>query len=238
MNLLEFKRRLMTDPDSNDPDMVEARRTHPEQAADSDHFEAQLKSALDVTPPEDLVARIRSIPDRAEPVSRRPGWRWPVSLAATLALGMLLGVILFRSASGPAIPLGDYLAEHWAHDGRPALEAMQTSVPETELDAVMQTLDFSLGETTRQQVRFVKLCPAPDGAGAHLVLATEAGPVTVFYLPGLQARGESDLAVDGMRAWVADLETGAITVIAPPGTDGATIMEKFMAQFRAGRDNI
>lgn len=237
MNLLEFRRRLMTDPDRKDPEMADARRKHPDEAARSDRFEARLKTALDVTPPPDLVERLQRIPDEAASSPGRPGWLWPASLAATLALGILLGAFL-ATGTDEAIPLDAYLAAHWADDGEMALQAMRTSVPEAELESVMHALDFTLDPATREQVRFVKLCPAPDGVGAHLVLATDSGPVTVYYLPGLQARREADLEIDGMRAWVADLETGAISVIAPPGTDGETIMREFMSRFRVGRDNI
>ena len=235
MNLADFKRRLMTEPDREDPDMDAARREHPEAAAESDRFEAGLRRVLDIQPPPDLTERVLAIPDNAGRGGAR--WLWPASLAATLALGMLLGSILLTRDEG-AVSLDAYLAAHWAEDGEMALQAMQTSVPEAELETVMQTLDFGLGEPTREQVRFAKLCPAPDGVGAHLVLATESGPVTVYYLPGLQARREADLEVDGMRAWVADLETGAVSVIAPPGTDGETIMREFMSRFRTGRENI
>lgn len=233
MNLLEFKRRLMTDPACRDPEMADARARFPEAARAAEDFENRLQGALHVPPPADLAARLQAIPDTADDPPAAPRrWLWPASMAATLALGMLMGAILF---SGPGRPdLQEYLAHHWLDDGPQAIAAMQASVPEPALEAVTQVLDFHLVGGIREQVRFVKLCPAPDGVGAHLVLATEQGPVTVYYLPGLKTGDRQPLRINGMQAWVADLETGAVTVIAPPETDGETILEDFRRDFRAG----
>ena len=61
MNLLEFKRRLMTDPGDRSPEMRDARMAGAEfveAALESDRFETVLRSALNVPVPHGLAEKI------------------------------------------------------------------------------------------------------------------------------------------------------------------------------------
>lgn len=216
MELNEFKRRLLIDPHDKSADMRAARlrggedyRRATEQA---EAFEENLKRAASVPVPGTLAADIIGCRDQAPVPARR---YLPWAAAASVVLAVVLGVLLLRSPAPE--DLGGYLAWHWSHDGSKALTMLEDRIPEAQLASIAAEFNLDLGPNLYDRVRFVKLCPAPDGRGAHLVLATETGPVTLFYLPGLYDTDGKTMPVNGMQAWLGELETGTVAVIASPG---------------------
>ena len=82
------------------------------------------------------------------------------------------------------------------------------------------------------QVRMTKFCPTPDGAGAHIVLATASGPVTLYYMPRTRvpsspARIQLD---DGMEAVALNVERGSLAVIAESGVDTPELAREIARQ--------
>ena len=61
----------------------------------------------------------------------------------------------------------------------------------------------------------IKYCPTPDGKGVHMILNTETGPVTVFYMPDTQVTDKELLAFDNMEAILVDLQSGSAAIIGP-----------------------
>lgn len=217
MDLKEFKHRLLIDPHDKSADMKTARLRGGEEyrraAAQAEAFEESLKRAVSVPAPSGLAADIVSRRDRTPERLRR---YMPWAAAASVVLAVVLGVVMLRAPAPPG-SLDDYLAWHWSADGAKALTMLEERVPEAQLAGVLAEFNLDLGPNLYSRVRFVKLCPAPDGRGAHLVLATESGPVTLFYLPGVYGTDGQEMPVNGMRAWLGELETGTVAVIASPG---------------------
>ena len=58
-------------------------------------------------------------------------------------------------------------------------------------------------------VRYMRLCPVPNGTGWHIVLDTEAGPATLLLIPGEELSGA-----------VLDAKFGDLTARALPGGQG------------------
>lgn len=242
MNLEEFERRLTVDPRDNSADMQAARLAGGEDyrraAERAGAFDDRLRQALSVPAPSELAETVIRRRD-AEPERVRGAWYRPriaFAMAASVLLAVVLGVILLRSFHpSPSDDLAGYLAWHWSLDGEHALEMMEDGVPEARLEQFMAEFNLDLGPALHGDVRFVKLCPAPDGQGLHLVLATESGPVTLFYLPGLDSGGEIQMQVNGMEVWVTALETGAVAVIASPEQPLDSLAALVRDEFRVSR---
>lgn len=233
MELNEFKRRLLIDPHDRSAEMQAARlhggETYRRAVEQAEAFEKNLKRAISVPVPTTLAADIIGRRDRAP---GRP--RWPWAAAASVVLAVVLGVVMLRALAPPE-DLGDYLSWHWSHDGSKALTMLEDHIPEAQLASIAAEFNLDLGPNLYERVRFVKLCPAPDGRGAHLVLATEAGPVTLFYLPGLYGTDGEKMPVDGMQAWLGELETGTVAVIASPGQPIEQFASLVRNEFRVSR---
>jgi hypothetical protein len=225
MNLAEFKRRLMTDPHSRDPAFLAARKKSAEfarLAAESDAFESQLRKALQVPVPDKLAEDILLRQSMSTTPSPR---KWPLFLATAAALVLSVGVSVFvwLDSDAPAShDLAEYLAWHWELDGPAAMSASHGPASEAEhIRRIFGDLGVHVEHDLMDSIRLAKFCPTPDGAGAHVVLETADGPVTMFYMPRSQAR-EAPRQVelpDGMVGWLVNLERGSMALIAEADRD-------------------
>jgi len=224
MNLLEFKRRLMTDPGDRSREMRDARSAGEEfadAAHESDHFEILLHRALNVPAPHGLAEEV-ILRQSLESESRRRLWPQLTAVAAVLALAVALTTFMLF----PKDSMGDlqaHIAWHWQHDGPQVLAASagRLQADPDHVQQVLAELGVQVEPDLLAQVRMTKFCPTPDGAGAHIVLATESGPVTLYYMPRTRLPS-SPAAIPlegGMEAVALNVERGSLAVIAEAGTD-------------------
>lgn len=246
MNLAEFKRRLMTDPGLKTPEMREARQAggeFAEAAARSDRFERSLRQALNVPVPHALAEQIilrQSLesPERAGLL--RPAWL-AMAAAVVLAVALTSVNLLDRGghSHGPdrAMPtlaqLQEHLAWHWSYDGPQAVAAaLQQPTDRMQLAQLLSELGLQLEPALLERVRLGKFCPTPNGAGAHLVLVTDQGPITAYFMPRTRLP-ESPLELtlgDGQTSWAVNLERGSLALIAAPGRDLPALARELIEQ--------
>ena len=227
MNFSEFKEKLAADPtgvDSGDPGWVRARELGPEYAEAIDaaaRFEQSLGAALKVPPPDGLLAQLRAIGERpveddAGAESRAaaaPARRWPLwAMAASVALAVAVTTWNLRDAQRWD-DTAEYLAEHYAEDG-PALVARATAPADmADIRQVLAAYGAEASDDLAGQIYAIKVCPTPHGRGAHMVLHTAGGPVTVIYMPGVDATDGERFQFNGMQARLVALTTGTAAVI-------------------------
>jgi len=213
----------MTDPDPENPEVVEAARSSQECAEvlqESQRFEKELASALDIPPRPGLAADIIA---RRNTMHQGPGLSWVLATAAAVVLAVGVVTVQFLPDSEPQY-LGSeevwrHLANHWEHDGADVLAASQTmhSQPD-DIETLLIGLGIDVDPALSAQVTLGKICPTPDGDGAHLVLDTAEGPITLIVMPGTRVP-ETPTAQrlhDGQEAWLVGLERGSVAVIADP----------------------
>lgn len=214
MNFSEFKRLIGADPWNRDPETLRARNsaTEFEQAAiEAEAFEHKLQAALHIQPPADLLADIQSI-------SRQPAQRrnWiPLALAASLLIAIgAMGVVWNQSQSPRWDNVETYLADHYSKDGDNVLGlATDNNVSEQDINHIMASLNATAGQQLSGIVKFIKFCPTPDGRGAHMVVSTDQGPVTVFFMPNTQVVDGEIVKFDQMHAYLVNLAHGSVAII-------------------------
>jgi hypothetical protein len=244
MNLAEFKRRLMTDPHSRDAEFLAARRKDEEfarLAADSAAFEDKLQKALRVPVPDKLAEDIL-LRKSMKSSSSRP--RMPFFLAAAAALVLAVGVSVFVMLDSDAPghhDLAEYLAWHWEMDGPAAISTSHDHAGDAEqIRRIFSDLGVHVEHELMESIRLAKFCPTPDGSGAHVVLETDDGPVTMFYMPRSQARDAPRLVElpDGMQGWLINLERGSMALIAESGRDTSDLVDEIQRKlsFTPGLD--
>ena len=236
MNLLEFKRRLMTDPGDCSPEMRDARASDEEfaaVAAESDRFEAILHRALNLPVPHGLADSIILRQSFDAEASTR---RWPrlVALAAVLALAVAVTTFTMLPGKTSMGDLQAHISWHWQHDGPQVLAASanRTRADPNQVQHVLAEFGVQVEPALLDQVRLTKFCPTPDGAGAHIVLATASGPVTLYYMP--RTRVPSSPArmqlEDGIEAVALNVERGSLAVVAESGVDTPQLAREIARQ--------
>ncbi|MFU8877219.1 MAG: DUF3379 family protein [Wenzhouxiangellaceae bacterium] len=241
MNLLEFKRQLMTAPRERTGEMRQARAQGGEfalAAAESDRFESVLDRALQVPAPHALADSIILEQSLSAQSSSTGGLspRWPqisaIAASLTLAVALVTFLVVGRQG-GDGIDIQAYLAGHWAHDG-PQVVAASDAQPSSldRIEYVFSELGVQLSPELMQRVRVSKFCPTPDGAGAHVVLATDQGPVTMYYMPRTRIPGApSNFSFNGnMDATVINLERGSLALVAESGVKTPELVREISRQ--------
>lgn len=225
MNASEFEQALGAAP----RETAEARRAgeadpaRDAAVADALAFEDRLEAALRVAVDEEaLLAGILETPmaDRtgdavspdpdAAPERRGlPGW-----LAMAASVFVIAGVVaVLLWPSPPPQDLGEYVRSHYLHDGPDVLARADQGMEAGEVDALFAALGAEAGPEFTAGVRYAKFCPTPDGRGAHMVLGTSEGPVTVIYMPNIEVDGPVLLEFDDVQAQVVALSRGSAAII-------------------------
>jgi hypothetical protein len=195
MNCLEFRREKLADP----------RRLPPEAAshlngcaacrgfaAEVDENEARLAAALAVPVPEGLAERI---------VLRRKTGAPNVAIASPRLWAMAAAVLLtltfgFRQWKDFSSQEYARLAiEHVMHEPE-SFTTTRLADPQlfrTVMNNFGGELQGSLG-----RVRYMKLCPVPEGTGWHIVFETEQGELaTLILIPAKRMQAQSEQATVG-----------------------------------------
>ena len=223
MDFSEFLRRLGAEPRSRDPELKRARESAPEfqeAAAVAERFEDLLEHAAKLPVPSDLVDDLRAVADDRRPAIRW-GWR-RTALAAGLLLAAGSALVVWQSAPRWD-SVEDYVAGHYRHDGASVL-ALAGGPDGAELQRLLGEFRMAASPELAGIVSVVKNCPTPDGKGVHLVLNTEQGLVTVFYMPGTAVTDHEWLAFDDRQAVLVTLPRGSAAVV---GSDGQQMEELY-----------
>ena len=211
MNFSEFKKLIGSDPWNREPETLRARNSAPEfetTALEAEAFEEKLQSALLVQPPTDLLDQIKGISQK--PVRQRT-WM-PLALAASLVIAVgAVGIVWKQSQQWDNVE--SYLADHYAHDGDKLLEMSTEPVSEQDVVRIMASLGASAGQPLAGRIKFIRYCPTPQGRGAHFVVSTDQGPMTIILMPHLQVNDGEMVDFDQMHAFLVNFERGSAAII-------------------------
>jgi len=227
MNFSEFKRRLGEDPLNMDDEMLRARQSSPEfeqAATEAEAFERSLNAALNVAAPTDLLKNISAITET--PAKQR---RWaPLAMAASLIMAVgAAGIVWQQTHQWESVEA--YVADHYHYDGANVIEHAADQMSELDINNLMARFDASAIPELAGLIGFVKVCPTPDGKGAHMVLNTESGPVSVIFMPKTQVTDGEVLEFEQAHAYLVNLDVGSAVIIAPQGQP----IEQYAAMIRS-----
>ena len=211
MRFSEFIKRLGADPWNRDPETLRARNSAAEfetAAVEVEAFEEKLQSLLQVQPPVELLDEIKAI--SKQPVRRRN--LMPLALAASLIIAVgSIGLIWKNSRQWDTID--DYIADHYSIDGAAIIEQATDGVAEQEIIGILASLDAAALQQLSGRIRFFKICPAPEGLGAHMVVSTDQGLMTIFFMPKTQVTDGEMVRFDQMHAFLVNFEQGSTAII-------------------------
>ncbi len=210
MDFTEFRRKLGAEPRSTDPAFLaacESTQEHRDATAQALDLEEKLERAFAVPAPADLLDGMKDVPGR----SRRSLRRWPMALAASLLVAVGAAGVGWQMNRGWD-SVEEYVVDHYRHDGAKVVaQALESS--HGDVHAILAEFDVDAAPQLANIIGVIKYCPTPGGKGVHMILNTESGPVTVFYMPQTDVTDREMLAFDGKEAMLVDLEKGSAVII-------------------------
>ncbi len=215
MNFSEFKKLIGADPLNRDSETLRARNSAPEfeaAAAKAEAFEEKLQSALLIQPPADLLDSIKAISQ--QPAKRR-SWI-PLALAASLLITVGAVTMVWKQPQQWE-SVEAYVADHYSRDGSKLVARATDIVAQKEIDKIMATLGATADEQLSGRIMFIRFCPTPEGRGAHIVVSTDQGPMTIIFMPETQVVDGEMLEFDRMHAMLVNLEHGSAAIIGEQG---------------------
>ena len=212
MNCEEFRRKLLEDPSRREPDFLGHRAGCEDcdrEAREVERMEAGLRRLLQAPPPPELKQNLYRAP-------RRRGWL-PVALAATLAGLTALGAWWWEGsgAGGGAAIVAEALY-HIEHE--PEAFAAGPAMPVADWKALSPRIEVDT-RYWRHAVTFAAPCEMMQKPGLHLVVAGEAGPVTVLVIVDSRVDEPRLFREDRMRGVVRPLVNGTLAVV----SDGSPV---------------
>jgi hypothetical protein len=243
MNCQEFEQRAWAEPHCDEPEFVRHMNECPDcgpAAAELRAFDGEIGATLRVDCPEGLAARIRArhalqhgdAPESGLFTRLRdwlfghPGWVGAYAAAATVLL--MVGVLRGGLSGGEPqlMPLEQLVAEHTLEE-QFAMK-VDMPVPRGDIEAMFGQFGARL-VADLDGVTFANGCVMENGVkGAHLVVDTPQGKVTVLVIPHRSIESARTLRFADYEGRLAPYGKGTLAVV---GNDGS-VLEPVEQRFR------
>jgi len=230
MNCLEFRRRSMVDPMSQEPELAEhasicARCAREAQRMAS--FEQALRHALKITPPEGLEARI--LLAQSFSATRRTstaGARWlAVAAALLVTVGMTgwLGYQRWDAHFGEPAGLGSVVLNHVK--GELSYLYVDHDVQRDQLGQLFAYFGARL-KSDVGRVSYAARCNIRRQLGVHLVVPGQQGAVTVLFMPDEHLSKPKPIRSERFTGLIVPTDFGSMAVVGEKGEAVSDVAER------------
>ncbi len=220
MNCLEFRRNLLTEPETLDPLM----KSHVDTCESCNAFaqreaglERTLKEAMSLSVPEDLADRIKMRQGIVDEVHKKHVRPWKFAMAASVFLAVVIASYFgyqTQRLSETERLLQQAVIQHINNELHHLVE--QNDVKLAQLNLLLKPLGGYVSEGLGK-VNFASRCDIREHTGLHLVLAGEQGPVTVLYIPQEHIKHESHIENTRFDGVLFPAGQGALAVVGERG---------------------
>ncbi|MEN8133572.1 MAG: DUF3379 family protein [Pseudomonadota bacterium] len=210
MDDLEFRRRCIADPfEQDEAFLLKAQETpdHVRMVERQGCLDRQIREVMqNVEIPEGLRARIEL---RHSLQQNRFGWRlWRHSFA--LAASVVLMVSVLFLVLTPRTTLQEVVLTHVYDELHHLNERNQVS--ETQLGNLLNTVGgFLKGDLGR--VNYAGTCQIRNRKGVHLVLQSNAGPVTLLLMPGEHVAQRAVIEDTRFKGHILPIPHGSMAIL-------------------------
>ena len=218
MNFSEFKKKIGAEPLNRDPEVIQAIESDPQlraMAEEAEAFEKKLQAAFAIKTPPFLLDQIASIPKVAQltPRPSRTRLAW-LAAAAVFVAGVGFASYTWYESTFYWDNVDDFIVEHWAEDGTEFLAQADGKADDTTA-ALFARFDVTVSPDLAERIDFVHACKTPGSRGAHMVVTTANGPVTVIFMPKVETENGYILDMGEQVAATLPLEKGSAVIIGP-----------------------
>ncbi len=208
MECREFRLSAGSDPQHLGPDAMVHRDGCPECAEflrQTLELDERILAALRVPMPDRKAAEVAPNIVAFPRIERR---RW-IALAASIVGGVLVGSLLW--VAEPRTSLAEDVVQHMAHEPG-AMVATSVPVDEAKVAAVLAADGIRL-RPDAGMVSYAQTCPFRGRKVPHLVVQTDAGPVTVMVLRHEKVSAPMNFNEGGYSGTIVPAGPGSIAVI-------------------------
>ncbi|WP_407331035.1 DUF3379 family protein [Enterovibrio sp. 27052020O] len=231
MDELEFRRRLLADPQDNDPELSAAKLSSPANqklASELDNLDALIDQALRVDVPDDLVDKVLfKQSSHVIREKRKPKFHLAIAASIAFVFGVMLGQ--FNWQAFPISPiqqnLGQIALQHYYDEGPFALQANEGASIQ-QVNAKLSPLGKSFSGSLPGTVSYLNHCSFDNKHAVHMVLKAENGQdFTVFVVP--QQTPNMEKYTDGnMEAISLPVNSSSVIVVGKEGADILPLAEQ------------
>lgn len=210
MNYFEFRQQLLRDSFTKDEEFHRLRKQDLRCAKAYEEamtFEKTLKAAFNVKVPDNLKDSIVLRQTTAHAVQRSVR---RYAIAATVFLSFVVATAAWYIKQ-PS-PVEQFIAQSFKLESNTPISSQPVALSEVKkvFAAFQANVNGDIGE-----VRFIHKCHTPGGTGVHFVVATDAGLVTIYYMPNTQLEKERiNFKINNEKAILVALEKGSLAIIA------------------------
>lgn len=225
MNCLQFRHRLMADPDDRSEAFLHHAEHCPrcqEEYRRSQKMERDLHQALGMSPPQGLRERIIM---QGRFRSAQQTRRRYAQLGAIAAVLLLCAGLVFQFSGMTEPGLEHQVIDHIAHEANLIQGPASHWVDEARVNALLQSLGGHIdGKIGR--VRHAGRCHMGKGDGLHLVLQGEQGAVTLFLMPRQAVDSAIPIQAGNLQGLILPHQGGSIAVVGQRDEDTLQIGEQ------------
>lgn len=218
MNCIEFRRRLLTDPDDRDSDFLGHEANCPDCATFARETRAQeihLRALLNsVSPPPGLGERVRLAARFERAAERRRSLWYAAAAGVVLAVGISLTTLLYNADTRAGLELARSVVNHIEDEAHHLREV--NAVPTARVRFVLRRFGADLLADIGP-VNFAAECLMRHRTGVHLVLPGRQGPITVFYMPGEMIDAEVAVESPRFEGYIVPTGWGSVAVVGEAG---------------------
>ncbi|PSW18832.1 DUF3379 domain-containing protein [Photobacterium sanctipauli] len=234
MDDLEFRRRLLADPNDNSQEMIAARNASVTNRKLSDELlqlDSKLEQALKVDVPDDLADRI--LFHQSGQTAKKPNkTRVHLALAASVAFAFGVFTGQFNNIVGTTqhtdyqAELAQTALEHIYHEA-PFIEGINESVSLRQVNAKLTPFGPKLTGLPGH-VYYINHCGFGNKNALHMVMGTDQGKVTVFIVPENSPQ-MTPFGDDSMQGVVMPIKDASLIVVGENGQDVTPIAKSLEA---------
>jgi hypothetical protein len=190
---LEFRRRLLADPNDNDPELIKTKN----QSTTNRHFsnelqqlDLKLKQTLNVDIPENLADRILfHQSSQAQPKNHSPYKRY-LSYGLAASVMFIVGVMVGQQGFYPQQPQQHVFApasmatialQHVSAEAQ-FVEHTDEAVTLQQVNAKLKPFGTSMNQLPGH-IYYLNYCGFDGNRALHMVVGTDTGKMTVFIVP-------------------------------------------------------
>lgn len=237
MDDLEFRRRLLSDPnDKSDEILVELDTNHQNKkyAESLQELDKQIEQAFRVEVPDDLADKIifSHIPHKPQLHFSRRAFALAASVIFTF--GLLIGQINWGNIIvQPAHASLDQMAMHHITEEEPFIDGVNEGNNEQEIRAKLNVYAYDLHGEFPYHIYYLNHCGfSKEHHALHMVFQGQKGRVTAF-ISNISANETSQFEQGVMQGEITPLTQGSLVLVGEKGEDIAALSQKIapMIQF-------
>ncbi|WP_256383072.1 DUF3379 family protein [Photobacterium toruni] len=202
MDDLEFRRRLLANPNDNDPELVKTKNqstTNRHFANELQQLDLRLKQTINVDIPENLADRILfHQSSQAQPKSHHPYKRY-LSYGLAASVMFFVGVMVGQQQLSPQQPQSQVFTptsmsaialQHVNAEAR-FVEHTDEAVTLQQVNAKLKPFGTSMNQLPGH-IYYLNYCGFDGNRALHMIVGTDKGKMTVFIVPQTSSQIATD----------------------------------------------